>query len=191
MLLQTYSPLLRPLSRPPAPGDRIKSLQFLVCTLDYNDFVGQLAIGRIVNGCLRVVTPSCSARAMAAARARASASSTFEGLKRLSVQAAGAGDIIALAGIADITIGFPSPTRIIHNPCRPSRWMNPWPWSSVSTPRRTLPVVRAALSPLGRCVSASSKRPNITWAFGSKSRESGTSTRVRTGVNCSWRFSSR
>src|SRR5262244_4160421 len=39
----------------PAPqGDLAKSLQFLVCTLDYNDFVGQLAIGRIVNGCLRV-----------------------------------------------------------------------------------------------------------------------------------------
>ena len=39
----------------PAPqGDPAKPLQFLVCTLDYNDFVGQLAIGRIVNGCLRV-----------------------------------------------------------------------------------------------------------------------------------------
>src|SRR2546429_4729766 len=51
------------------------------------------------------VTPSCYVRAMAVASARISQLYTFEGLKRLSVQEAGAGDIIALAGVEDITIG--------------------------------------------------------------------------------------
>src|SRR2546428_2721003 len=91
---------------PPPQGDPDKSLQFLVCTLDYNDFVGQLAIGRIVNGCLRVgdtvlLCQSDGSRQ----RARISQLYTFEGLKRLSVQEVSAGDIIALAGIEDITIG--------------------------------------------------------------------------------------
>src|SRR5262252_1212803 len=91
---------------PPPQGDPAKPLQFLVCTLDYNDFVGQLAIGRIVNGSLRVGDTVLLCQGDGSRQsARISQLYTFEGLKRLSVQEAGAGDIIALAGIEDITIG--------------------------------------------------------------------------------------
>ena len=91
----------------PAPqGDPDKSLQFLVCTLDYNDFVGQLAIGRIVNGCLRVGDTVLLCQSDGSRQStRISQLYTFEGLKRLAVQEAGAGDIVALAGVEDITIG--------------------------------------------------------------------------------------
>src|SRR6266581_3587141 len=91
----------------PAPqGDPAKPLQFLVCTLDYNDFVGQLAIGRIVNGCLCVGDTVLLCQQDGGRRStRISQLYTFEGLKRLPVQEAGAGDIVALAGVEDITIG--------------------------------------------------------------------------------------
>ena len=91
----------------PAPqGDPGKPLQFLVCTLDYNDFVGQLAIGRVVNGCLRVGETVLLCQHDGHQRTtRISQLYTFEGLKRLPVQEAGAGDIVALAGVEDITIG--------------------------------------------------------------------------------------
>src|SRR6266446_1213011 len=91
----------------PAPqGDPDKPLQFLACTLDYNDFVGQLAIGRIVNGCMHVGDTVLLCQGDGSRQsARISQLYTFEGLKRMSVQEAGAGDIIALAGVADITIG--------------------------------------------------------------------------------------
>lgn len=91
----------------PAPqGEPEKALQFLVCTLDYNDFVGQLAIGRVVNGCLRIGENVLLCQRDGTQRpTRISQLYTFEGLKRLPVQEAGAGDIVALAGIEDITIG--------------------------------------------------------------------------------------
>lgn len=91
---------------PPPQGDPAKPLQFLVCTLDYNDFVGQLAIGRVVNGCLRVGDMVLLYQNDGRQRpTRISQLYTFEGLKRLPVQEAGAGDIVALAGVEDITIG--------------------------------------------------------------------------------------
>lgn len=91
---------------PPPQGDPAKPLQFLVCTLDYNDFVGQLAIGRVVNGCLRVGDTVLLYQHDGRQRpTRISQLYTFEGLKRLPVQEAGAGDIVALAGVEDITIG--------------------------------------------------------------------------------------
>lgn len=104
----TLQPLFEEIVRAiPAPdSDPNKILQFQVCTLDYSDFLGQLAIGRIVNGCLRVgETVLHCQRDGGRHSTRITQLYTFEGLKRLAVQEAVAGDIVALAGVADITIG--------------------------------------------------------------------------------------
>ena len=91
----------------PAPKElRNDSLQLLVANLDYNDYVGRLAIGRIFSGEIRmgdqiaVVKPDRSIQ-----KTRVSQLYVFEGLKRESVDRAGCGEIVALAGIENINIG--------------------------------------------------------------------------------------
>jgi GTP-binding protein len=91
----------------PAPREvRADSLQLLVANLDYNDYVGRLAIGRIFSGKIRigdqiaVVKPDRSIQ-----KTRVSQLYVFEGLKRESVDEAGCGEIVALAGIENINIG--------------------------------------------------------------------------------------
>jgi len=91
----------------PAPRElRSDSLQLLVANLDYNDYVGRLAIGRIFSGEIRVgdqlavVKPDQSTQ-----RIKVSQLYVFEGLKRESVDHAGFGEIVALAGIENINIG--------------------------------------------------------------------------------------
>ncbi|HVP37698.1 MAG TPA: translational GTPase TypA [Candidatus Saccharimonadales bacterium] len=91
----------------PAPRhDPDKPLQFLVTTLDYDDFVGRLAIGRIVNGTLRHQQPVLLlARDGRQIPGKVTALYTFEGLKRVPVQEAKAGEIVAIAGISELGIG--------------------------------------------------------------------------------------
>lgn len=91
----------------PAPKDlRNDSLQLLVANLDYNDYVGRLAIGRIFSGEIHVgdqiavVKPDRSIH-----KTRVSQLYVFEGLKREAVTQAGFGEIVALAGIEQINIG--------------------------------------------------------------------------------------
>src|ERR1700741_3064316 len=91
----------------PAPKElRNDSLQLLVANLDYNDYVGRLAIGRIFSGEVRMgdqiagVKPDHSIQ-----KTRVSQLYVFEGLKRESVDRAGCGEIVALAGIENINIG--------------------------------------------------------------------------------------
>ena len=91
----------------PAPREqRSDSLQLLVANLDYNDYVGRLAIGRIFSGEIKlgdqiaVVKPDRSIQ-----KTRVSQLYVFEGLKRESVERAGFGEIVALAGIENINIG--------------------------------------------------------------------------------------
>ncbi|HEY0763823.1 MAG TPA: translational GTPase TypA [Pyrinomonadaceae bacterium] len=91
----------------PAPRElRNDSLQLLVANLDYNDYVGRLAIGRIFSGEIKlgdqiaVVKPDRSIQ-----KTRVSQLYVFEGLKRESVDRAGCGEIVALAGIENINIG--------------------------------------------------------------------------------------
>ena len=85
---------------------RTDSLQLLVANLDYNDYVGRLAIGRIFSGEIRVgdqiavVKPDRSVH-----KTKVSQLYVFEGLKRESVDGAGFGEIVALAGIENIHIG--------------------------------------------------------------------------------------
>src|SRR5438067_1715991 len=91
----------------PAPAyDPSMPLQMLVLNLDYSDFLGRLAIGRIVNGRVRAKADVGLAHAEdAIGRTRVSGLYIFEGLERTSVAEAGPGEIVALAGFDDVSIG--------------------------------------------------------------------------------------
>lgn len=90
----------------PAPkGDLEGPLQFMVTTLDYDDYVGKIAIGRIVRGKMRanqnvVVTDGESQR-----KAKIGRVYTYEGLKRVEQEEAGMGEIACIVGISDLKIG--------------------------------------------------------------------------------------
>ncbi|MBI3939932.1 MAG: translational GTPase TypA [Acidobacteria bacterium] len=101
-------PLLESIERhlPPASGDPEGRLQFLVANLDYSDYLGRLAIGRIFAGTMAVNQQVKLSRLNGElCDARISTIFTFEGLKRKEVETAVAGDIVAVAGIESITIG--------------------------------------------------------------------------------------
>ena len=91
----------------PAPRElRSDALQLLVANLDYNDYVGRLAIGRIFSGEIRVgdqiavVKPDRTTH-----KTKVSQLYVFEGLKREPIDKATFGEIVALAGIENINIG--------------------------------------------------------------------------------------
>jgi GTP-binding protein len=91
----------------PAPRQiRDDSLQLLVANLDYNEYVGRLAIGRIFSGEIKVGDTIGIARLDGAlAKTRVSQLYAFEGLKRAPIESASFGEIVALAGIDEIEIG--------------------------------------------------------------------------------------
>ena len=91
---------------PAPPGNPDAPLQVLVANLDASDYLGRIAIGRIVNG--RVATGDAIAVSKlegAVERTRVTKLYVFNGLERMEVAQAAAGDVICLAGIDDITIG--------------------------------------------------------------------------------------
>uniref|UniRef100_A0A832I3Q9 Large ribosomal subunit assembly factor BipA n=1 Tax=Eiseniibacteriota bacterium TaxID=2212470 RepID=A0A832I3Q9_UNCEI len=91
---------------PPPRWDRTAPLQMLVLNLDYSEYVGRLAIGRIVNGAVRARQEVALCRLDGAIdRARVTNLYVFEGLQRVEVDEAGPGDIVALAGFEEIHIG--------------------------------------------------------------------------------------
>ena len=91
---------------PPPMGSLDAPLQLLVANLDSSDYLGRIAIGRIFNGKVKIgdeiaiCTPASQARTAKVTKLYA-----FDGLKRVDIDAAAAGDIVCLAGIEDITIG--------------------------------------------------------------------------------------
>ncbi|MDR0842799.1 MAG: translational GTPase TypA [Acidobacteriota bacterium] len=91
----------------PAPEPLLQDkLQVLVTTLDYNDYVGRIAIGRIFSGKIAVGdTVSVCKLDGSIQRPHITKLFTFEGLKQQPVEEAAAGEIIALAGIEGIYIG--------------------------------------------------------------------------------------
>jgi GTP-binding protein len=117
-------PDLRPLFEaivahvPPPRGNPDGALQVLVANLDSSDYLGRIAIGRVFNGRVRIgdAVSVCKLDGRTE-QTRITKLFAFDGLKRVDIDAAAAGDIICLAGIDDITIGetiadFEQPERI-------------------------------------------------------------------------------
>jgi GTP-binding protein len=91
---------------PPPRGNPDAPLQLLVANLDSSDYVGRIAIGRIFNGRVRVGDAVAVCKLDAAVQeTRVTKLYAFDGLKRIDIEQAAAGDIVCLAGIDDITIG--------------------------------------------------------------------------------------
>ena len=92
----------------PAPAcDTEAPLQILFSTIDYDDYVGRIGIGRMERGIARrnQMVTMCGGTANAVRTVKLSRLYRYEGLKRVEVEEAYAGDIVAVAGIADLSIG--------------------------------------------------------------------------------------
>ncbi|HBR18543.1 MAG: GTP-binding protein TypA [Deltaproteobacteria bacterium RIFCSPLOWO2_12_FULL_43_16] len=91
----------------PAPeGNENEKLQILVTNIDYNDYVGRLAIGRIFNGVIKAgQVVGVANQKGEIVKAKITALYGFQGLKRADLQDARMGDIVAMAGIEGASIG--------------------------------------------------------------------------------------
>ena len=109
-------------------GDPDAPLQMLVSSIDYNDYVGRIAIGRVERGTIRVnqeVTICDYHDPAVKTKGKVVALYEFDGLAKVPVQEAGAGEIVALSGMADITIG--------RTLCAPEA-VEPLPFVKISDP---------------------------------------------------------
>ena len=107
----------------PAPsGDPAAPLQLLVANLDYSDYLGRLAIGRVFAGEMHNGEDVAIAKLDGSLqRIRITKLFSFEGLKRIDIDVARTGDIVAIAGVEGITIGetvtsaeTPAPLERMH-----------------------------------------------------------------------------
>lgn len=93
----------------PAPhGDPDAPAQMLISTIDYNDFVGRIGIGRITRGTLKLNAMATRANYEHPDQRenfRLSSLFAFDGLKRVPVESASMGEIVAITGVEDIMIG--------------------------------------------------------------------------------------
>jgi GTP-binding protein len=91
---------------PPPRGNPDAPLQLLVANLDSSDYLGRIAIGRIFNGRVQIgdAVAVCKLNGLVQPT-KVTKLFAFEGLKRVDIERAAAGDIVCLAGIEDITIG--------------------------------------------------------------------------------------
>ena len=91
---------------PSAKGDPDGPLQILVTNLDYSDYLGRLAIARVFNGTLHNGEEvNISRRDGSLFKTKITKLFTFNGLKRTDTEVTEVGDIVAIAGVAGITIG--------------------------------------------------------------------------------------
>ena len=79
--------------------------QMLVSNIEYDEYVGRIAIGRIERGSLELNMPIAICKSDKTENARVTKLYTYDGLKRIEVEKAEAGDIIALSGVTNINIG--------------------------------------------------------------------------------------
>jgi len=104
----TLEPLFEAILRhvPPPKGDPAAPLRFQVANLDYSDYFGRIAIGRVFDGTMRVGEEAAVVKLDGRVeRARITKLFSFEGLNRVEEAEAGPGSVVALAGIEGITIG--------------------------------------------------------------------------------------
>jgi GTP-binding protein len=90
---------------PPPHDNREGGLQMLVSNIDYNEYVGRLAIGRVYRGEAKVGDEISLIAKEGVTKTRISQLYTFMGLGRVAIDKAGPGEIIALAGLEGSTIG--------------------------------------------------------------------------------------
>lgn len=112
----------------PAPKmDFNAPLQMLISSVDYNEYVGRIAIGRIERGMIRQnqEIAVCNLDGSTTRKAKAVNLYEFDGLGKVTVSEAGAGSIIALSGIGDVTIG--------DTICDPLN-VEPLPFAQISAP---------------------------------------------------------
>ena len=111
---------------PPPAGDPDAILQLLVANLDYSDYLGRLAIGRVFNGTLRLGDEVSIAKLDGSfQKTKITKLYSFEGLKRVDETIGRPGDILAIAGVEGITIGETITTPTPLHRCRTSRSTNP------------------------------------------------------------------
>jgi GTP-binding protein len=91
---------------PPPVGDPTKPLQLQVTTLDYSDYLGRIVIGRIHNGEIRMGQQAALVKEDGSiVKSKVTKLLGFEGLKRVDMESASAGHIVAISGFADANIG--------------------------------------------------------------------------------------
>lgn len=91
---------------PPPQGDPEGPLQLMVASLDYDDYIGRLAVGRVLSGKLeRHAQVAFGSPEEEAKRAKISRLYLFEGLERKEVESVGVGQIALFAGLTEISIG--------------------------------------------------------------------------------------
>ena len=91
---------------PEPKGDPTLPLQFQPALLDYNDYVGRIGIGRVHNGVIKVgENVSCMRLDGTVKQFRIQKLFGYFGLKKIEVEQAEAGDIVAVAGLSDISVG--------------------------------------------------------------------------------------
>ena len=109
-------------------GDENAPLQLLVSSIDYNDYVGRIAVGRVERGTIRAnqeVTICDYHDPDVKTKGKVVALYAFEGLAKVPITEASAGEIVALSGMADITIG--------RTLCAPDT-VEPLPFVKISDP---------------------------------------------------------
>lgn len=105
---ETLEPLFEAIVKhiPPPEGDSDGILQFQVANLDYSDYLGRIAIGRIFQGTLRLGDEVSVCRLDGQVhKTKITKLYSFEGLKRVDETVGTPGDILAIAGVEGITIG--------------------------------------------------------------------------------------
>ena len=112
----------------PPTGDTEAPLQLLVSSIDYNEYVGRIAVGRVERGTIKVnqeVTICDFHDPDVKTKGKVVALYAFDGLGKTPIQEASAGEIVALSGMADITIG--------RTLCAPDT-IEPLPFVKISDP---------------------------------------------------------
>lgn len=177
---------------PEPGGDPLAPLQILAASLDYDNYLGRLVIGRVVNGTVRNGQQINVCRLDGTYKvSKITKLMAFEGLRRAEVEFATAGDIVVLAGIEEITIG--ETVAGLDNPeaLPPIAVDEPTvSMTSRSTIRRSR-AARASTSRAATSTSASRRSSAQRRACASRRPTRPTPSRCRAAASCTSRSSSR